>query len=207
MTIVVGSGGSGKTHLIKYIMCQEWASKAFDYLVVFTMNSDDYGYLDPDYIHTDFTNIVRDVVAILKFQRDLIRNGVTKRIVFDDVIGAINFNDPFWTMLNSQFRHFNLIIVYSVQYINKIPPVFRENAFRAIIFKQNSVRSVNACYESFGQRFFNKLVDFKAYLERSTNNRAFVVVNNKVLVNTFNEVYKAMRAPGPDKMPRFYITY
>ena len=27
MTIVVGSGGSGKTHLIKYIMCQEWAYK------------------------------------------------------------------------------------------------------------------------------------------------------------------------------------
>lgn len=88
--------------------------------------------IDQDYIDKIrklMKNIVREDVEMelpLMKQRYCI-------IVWDDVLGESFHQDRWVDDLISTCRHDNIILLVGLQYINKLPPVFRQNVKRAFI--------------------------------------------------------------------------
>ena len=210
LTIITASCGSGKSHLIKYLLYAKSIQRQFDYCFVFTNTTEDYEFVDPTHVilplSSDF--VEEKLINILRIQK--LNGGATGTgnrciLIFDDCLGSIRFDSKVFTILNTQYRHFNVGLIYSTQYPNKLPPTIRECAYSAVIFKQHTLRSINANYESFGQRFFNTLKEFKSYIDSNTDNYSFVLVNNRASTNQFADCYKVLKAPA--KIPHFYLNF
>ncbi len=96
-------------------------------------------------------------MAIQKTQIEA--NGSAPRafLILDDLLSQKAFSSQTFINLSTQFRHFNISIIISTQYIYRLSPTFRESASHAVIFKQTTMRSITALYESYGSRFENDI--------------------------------------------------
>ena len=77
-------------------------------------------------------------------------------------------NSKFMSEFLSTYRHYNITCITATQYIYKIPPLFREQADIAIMFEQNTEKSIKACFETYGQHFEN-YKKWKNYLMKHTS--------------------------------------
>ena len=171
LNILSAKPGSGKSSLIKFELYKGDVNKKYDYAIVFTKNiDDDYNkIIDENFIYYNFSD--KDFAKILKFQQQNNKkkensgelDGPRLLLIFDDVIGSIDFNSKLLTMLVTRYRHFNIGVVFSTQYIIKIPSIIRECASRSFIFYQETRNSIKACYEIYGQSF-KSLTKFREYL-------------------------------------------
>lgn len=175
LNVICGRTGGGKSTLAKFIIFQLLKSRKVDNCIVFTMTPTDYEYLPPQCIHTLIKE--EQLGLILNYQKN--HPNLKMLIVFDDFIGAINFQWPICNVMNTQYRHHGLTVLYSVQYIYSIPPIVREVVDVTILFSQNTERSIRACYECFGQDFA-KLADFQQFLSNRTQGYNFLIINNKI---------------------------
>ena len=73
-------------------------------------------------------------------------------IIFDDVINLTDeFKKKIFKKLISEYRHYKINFIFSVQYIKWINHVFRECCNYAIFFKTTNKMSLEAIYENFMQ--------------------------------------------------------
>ena len=86
----------------------------------------------------------------------------------DDISEANMFNDEAMLDAATMYRQYNLLILISTQYINKISTTFRECASQVGLFKMDSKRSINAAYESYGQDFEDENAFRKWLFEATT---------------------------------------
>ena len=180
LNILAAKPGAGKSSLIKFELYKGAQTKTYDYAIVFTKNIDD-GYdkiLDESYIYYNFDE--KTFANILKFQKENNNGEIKLRLllIFDDVIGSINFNSKLMTILITRYRHFNIGVVFSTQYLHKIPPTIRECVSKSFIFYQETKSSLKACYDSYGQSF-GSLKNFTEYLIKNTKDYQFIVINGK----------------------------
>jgi hypothetical protein len=183
--ILASKPEGGKSTLIKFELYKGAQQKTYDYAIIFTKNTDD-GFekiIDESYIYYNYKDSA--LAKILKFQKDKIEEGNSLKLllIFDDVIGSIDFNFPLMTILITRYRHFNIGVVFSTQYLFKIPPTIRECASKAIMFYQKTKKSLNACYETYGQSF-GTYKKFAEYLISNTKDYQFIVSNGKNSINT-----------------------
>ena len=180
LNILSAKPGSGKSSLIKFELYKGAVNKKYDYAIIFTKNiDDDYDkIIDEKFIYYNFTD--KDFAKILKYQQENNNNqdGPKLLLIFDDVIGSIDFNSKLMTILVTRYRHFNIGVVFSTQYIIRIPSTIRECASKSFIFYQETKNSIKACYDSYGQSF-GSLTKFREYLLKNTDNYQFIVVNGK----------------------------
>lgn len=174
MNVICGMTAGGKSTLIKFLIFKLLKDKKVDNCLVFTMTTTDYDYLPGGNVHTMITEEI--LARILNYQK--LHSNLKLLLVFDDFIGAINFGWPICNVLNSQYRHYGLTLIYSTQYIYKIPPIVRENSDIVILFSQGTEKSIRACYECFGQDF-ERLSDFQDFLKNKTEGFNFLVINRK----------------------------
>ena len=75
-------------------------------------------------------------------------------ILFDDLVGVLTQNTPFFQNFVTTARHLNISIVIAAQYIAKgISTTLREQVNFAIMFRSKNQRTLKYLYESFGQLF------------------------------------------------------
>lgn len=196
LSIIAAKAGSGKTSLIKFGIFELARSQGVDYIYVFTSTPTDYEYLPPRYVISGYTT--QKLAIIMNNQS----NSRDKRLllVFDDIIGSVDFfRDPLIAKLVTEFRHFNIGVIISTQYIYRISPVVRENAFTAVLFKQITFNAQKACYESYGGDF-KKLKDFQEYMNQKLDaDFKFILINNKA--NRFEDRY-LIRKVNIESLPR-----
>ena len=202
--IINGYMGSGKSHLIKWLVHKY--RKQFDYAVVFCNTSfagDSFKYIDPKFIHPTYEE--EKLIAIMDLQADLVKQGVKKNclLIMDDCLDDNQFKSPPFKRLCTQLRHYNITCIISCQYPNAIPPRFRTNAFQSAIFFMGTEKALKALYESYGQ-MFETFRDFKGFVMKNTGNYNFILYDSKNLSPKIEDKYKVYCCPV--KIPNFTLT-
>lgn len=201
--IISGKPKQGKSHLINYFMYTQ--RKMFDYGIVFTKTkfNDGFEYIPDRFVHPNYYE--DKLENMMKLQAKLIEEGIKKKcfVIFDDCLTSEFKNDLFQDLI-TQYRHYNMTIIISTQYIYKLNPTIRECANYVVIFRQSTKRSLDALYDSFGSHF-DKYDDFKNYVINNTGNFQFILVDINSQSDDISKIYRVMKAP--EKIPYFKLKY
>ncbi len=197
--------GSGKSHLIRYLMYEN--RKKFDYGIVFTntfFDDDAYDFFPAKFVHPEYDeNILQKLMDI---QAKLIEKGIIKEVIviFDDCIDDPNqFTSKALKRLCTQLRHYHITVIFSTQYCNAIPPRMRTNSMGCFIFKTDTEVSLKALFESYGQKF-ETYKQFKKYLMDATGDYKFVYYD-KSKSGEIGDMYQVMKCP--EKIPKFKLVF
>lgn len=187
--------GSGKTHMIKHIIVEKMKKKKFSYGIVFcspsTKADGDYDYLPSEYVYTyDFEKRLARMKKLQERNR-----GKPAFLILDDVIGQINLNLPVWQELCGQFRHHNITILCAIQYITKVPPLFRSTTDYAFIFKQSDLDVVKMLYSLYGNEGFENAAAFRKYITDNTKDYMMIKVDRKASADS-KDKFTTYRAPA-----------
>lgn len=152
--LCVGFCGGGKTVAITYTIK---TLKAFDFVVVLSSTSEfngDYDFLkDMPGVSSRIYNAsnCNDMFAkIMKIQEIAKKKGDMKRvcIVCDDVMGVLS-NSKVFAKLASTYRHFNISIFITTQFVNNSTTYIRELANYVFVFDQRTDQSRKAIHQSY----------------------------------------------------------
>lgn len=204
LIIINSPQGGGKSHLIRYIMYQY--RKKFDYGICFTntfFEDDSFDYIKRKYIHPRYNPDV--MKGLMNIQADLIgqkKRGKQAFVIFDDCLDAKQFSDNNFQEICMQCRHYDITVIFAVQYCNIIPPFMRANAMSVVIFRTDSQANLKALYESYGQAF-NNYNEFKNYLMQKLGNYKFIYYDKRHVSENIDETYRIMVAPS--KIPKFIL--
>ncbi len=194
--IFAGSSKSGKSYLVRSILNNIFLRKkdGFKFGLVFTgtrFNSDYTAFLPEKFVIEqysqepleNFLNLLKQEYSPILEQNE--EKGKKKNtgiphsfIVFDDIVSQINQRAPFFQNFISTYRHFNITLFFTTQYIYQVLPLIRQQADYAFIFGHDAKRSLDALYESFGGSFETSK-DFKLFLQQHTSQRYHCLVYSK----------------------------
>jgi hypothetical protein len=168
---IFGKPGEGKSALAQYVVYEKFQQKAVDYVMVISNSSfnDDWKWLPPKAIKKLWTKELAE--QITKFQSKKGRGHLL--VVLEDPVGSFPWDDKQVIQMIIMHRHLNISWIINVQYVNKLPPIYRECATYVAIFKQQTDRSKEALYLSYGGDFSNKK-EFYELLNQSTGNYYFL---------------------------------
>lgn len=195
--------GSGKSHLIRYIMHN--LRKKLDYGIVFTntlFEDDSFDYINKKYIHPEYNPDI--LSSLMKIQSNLVEEGNIKEafVIFDDCIDAAQFKCPKLKQLCIQLRHYHITVIFATQYTNLLPTWMRANALDVVIFRTDSECNLKALHSSYGQ-LFNNFNDFKNYVMQNLGNYKFIYYSKAHATGDIEDTYKIMVAPA--KIPKFKL--
>lgn len=168
----LGRQGSGKSNLIKFLICKN--RNRFNFGLVFTGTSfdrHDYNYIPDEYVIQGFDEDVFDAyLAKLEEYSEKYGHPPLNFLVFDDLLGILsNMNTTFINFLGNM-RHYNCVVFFAIQYLRSKVPVLRELTHKAFIFKTNRHDTLKAIYEEFGT-LFEKYDDFKHHFFKITSEK------------------------------------
>jgi len=192
-----GKPASGKSHLMKYILCHMRAKGKIHILFVFMSTK-----------KNDFYNDMVDTKYVMRYNEKLLaqfwkkaeaisHRGKNILLVFDDCIGSVNWKAPIVDEVFSNHRHNNVSILVATQYPNKLPTLIREVSWMGCIFKQATKWSRKAVHDSYGEDY-GSVKEFVEYMN-SLPEYGFICVDT---CKGGPNKYKKMKAPA--KIPRFY---
>lgn len=196
LTILVGKPGSGKSHLLNYLLTlghPHYNKSPILYAIVFTttkFNKQWSSIFPDDYVHPRYDPDI--LQGLIEIQQENSHNRAA--VIFDDCLDQRAFASQLFLDLCTTFRHLNIDLFISTQYIYKCPPVVRECASRVAMFRVTSERSLKACYESFGA-FFKTYDEFRKYVIANTGDFKFIWYIANSSADNRDEVYINMKAP------------
>ena len=205
--ILCGTQGQGKSHVIRYLMYLN--RKRFDWGICFC-NTDFSGlsgfdYIDSRFVHPKYNE--KALINLKNIQKKSIESGNPSSafVIFDDCLFGDQWKSQEFQSLMTQLRHYRVTVIISTQYPQKIPPMFREQAFQAIMFRPKVARAINAQFESFGSDF-NSVNDFKRFIIENTSSKyQFVYFDATSDGDTIEERYAVMKAPAT--IPKFMVKF
>jgi hypothetical protein len=205
-TIIVGKPASGKTHLLKYLLSldhPDYNANPLRYGVVFTTTKFNRFWeeiVPSKYIHSKYN------ADVLRGLMDIQAAGANRQnrafVIFDDCLDQKAFASQLFADLSTTFRHFNLDVYIVTQYIYRVPPVVRECATRAALFRTTTERSISACFESFGA-FFEKSADFRKFMIEHSGDYSFIWYIANSSKEKAADVYIPMKCPENIESLRF----
>jgi hypothetical protein len=168
---IFGKPGEGKSALAQYVVYEKFQQKAVDYVMVISNSSfnDDWKWLPPKAIKKLWTKELAQ--QITDFQTKKGRGHLL--VVLEDPVGSFPWEDKQVIQMIIMHRHLNISWIINVQYVYKLPPIYRECATYVAIFKQQTDRAKEALYLSYGGDFSSKQ-EFYKLLNESTGNYYFL---------------------------------
>src|SRR5690606_6210638 len=92
-------------------------------------------------------------------------------------------------------RHFNILIIFTTQYIKELPPLIRSCTNYFITFFQTDFDSIKSSYEIF-MRDFNNCKDCQKFIEKYCQEYSFIITKMKERRDT---KYIVTQCPYPQK--------
>lgn len=128
------------------------------------------------YIYSQFDeNKLRQLINLQIGQIHTAGKAKPAFVIFDDMVGSINFTSPLFSKLITTYRHYNILLIFTTQYLFKVPPVLRECTTYFITFKQPTKRSIQAIHETFMNEIDN-YDECKGFIDSNTQDYQFIVV-------------------------------
>ena len=195
---IAGHCGSGKSYFIKYLI--QSLRGEFNCIAVFSNTAaftEDYDFLKeldgPDLKTLIMSSLVADdvikkIMAIQKRNRQANKKR-NVLVIFDDIFSSIKDSKIFKDLV-STFRHYNISIIFSAQYITASASYLREISNYIVIFHQRTMASLKICYENyfiadyenfgaFKQDFAKKLQKYHFYfIDRIGDKKTVMVCPN-----------------------------
>ena len=200
--VFLGKPKKGKSWALRWAVLKNTVdNKIFKYGIVFTRTkfNGDYEWLPDEYVYDGYDPMILQqyLDGLKKLNPDEIEPSF---IIFDDIQGTLNPQDPVLTSLNACHRHFKISIFYCFQYIygRASNPVLRECVTMGFLFNSKGKRTIEALYENFGQ-LFDSYNEFKDYYLACTKDKynAMLYIQD---VDNKDENYLQFQAPGPKEM-------
>lgn len=168
LLVFVGKQRSGKSYAIKSLMSQYQKSQPFEFGVVFTRTKFNhaYDYVSDKRVYEDFS-----VEKLMKYIEGLRTINERKKkekkvmgpnfIIFDDLMGVIDWYDKRLINWIGTFRHTNTTIFLAIQYLAQgTSTVVRECTNAAFMFNTSNLDSQKHLYIFYGQQMpGTKVVD------------------------------------------------
>lgn len=178
ITLVCAGPNSGKSYLCKYILQDLFKNNKLKYGIVFCATSfnQSYDFLPKKYIYSQYDE--NKLIQFINLQIGQIKKSGKAEpafIIFDDMIGSINFTSPLFNKLITTYRHYNILLIFTTQYLFKIPPVLRECCTYFVTFKQPTKKSVQAIYETFMNEM-ETYEECKRFIDSNTQDYQFILV-------------------------------
>ena len=169
----IGKPKRGKSWAVRWLILKNTVDqKNFHYGIVFTRTgkfSQDYKYIPDKYVFEDYNpEILQAYLDGIKSEKKI----VPSFIIFDDIQGLLNANDPVLTSLIACHRHYKISLFFCFQYIygRASTPLLRECTSIAILFNSKGDRTLRALYENFGQ-LFDSYAEFKDHFLSLTSEK------------------------------------
>lgn len=192
-----GKPGSGKSHAIKYFLSYLYKNKLAHVVIVFTNTANNGFYqefVDPKYVTVYKEKVLQGVWERTK--------GLNKHVllVFDDILGSINFGSPVWNEIAANHRHNNVSILIASQSMTKLPVYVRDYSNFAVIFYQTTVYARRNAYNNFCEDYGTQqeFINFMNLLPKYKH--AFILVDTTAAER--DKKYKIMRCP--EQISKFY---
>lgn len=201
--IICGPPKLGKSWCIKYLIYSLFEKRKIDFCYVFTGTAfnNNYSFLPKKCVTSKYS--LEKLKMIVSNQIKLNKNGKKELLlIFDDIMG-LNFDSPVWRALVSEYRHYNITLIFSVQYIKGVTtPIFRECCRYVIAFKTTSKQSVEALYEAFMNEFDNWRKCAKFIRDNTAKKYHFLFIDRYADENLKYKVLKC-----PENIPNYNIKF
>ena len=200
--LFIAKRNSGKTHLIKYLIYTFLEQKVFQWGVVFSatnFNTHQFDIVDKKYQYNTVDDIVLEQIMTIQE-----KSKVGCFIIFDDVLGTVNFNSPTIKKLFTTCRHYNISIFLATQYLKSIPLLIRQNSDYVFLFDIKNLNTLRDFYDEWGSNF-ETFDEFKIYFKKSVNGYSCLLVDQKDNNKKDMDIYSTFTAPS--SFPDFKLNW
>lgn len=202
LILLLGKSKSGKSYLIKWLI-RQYTQKIhhFQYGLVLTGSyyNHEYEYLPSHAVHEYKAEILDTYINNLK-QKKTEGNGKplpASFLVLDDCLGLIT-KTPAWQNLLSTYRHLNITLFLSVQYLKSesSSTLVREQTGVLFAFKSTNVNVIKCLYDYYASEVFENFEDFKErYLECCQKKHCCCVYVNDDMLAKPNKNFLRFKCP------------
>ena len=123
-------------------------------------------------------------------------------IVLDDIVNTIQQKLPAWQEFITTYRHYNITLLVTTQFINKCDPTLREQAEYAYIFQLQTSVAIKATYENYGG-LFRTIKAWTAFLEKISGEQYRCLIWKKESKPIIKERYSTYKVPDDAKEYKF----
>ncbi|KAJ4456115.1 hypothetical protein PAPYR_8808 [Paratrimastix pyriformis] len=211
--LIYGTPRSGKSYLLRWMLGQ--IARGYDIVYVFSISSDAIGYygevgIDAGHVLPGFDsaksrNVLGHMISsanktVERFNTQGIRVPVDKilprtLIICDDIIspGGEQRNNGVLNSLATNYRHLNMSLILTTQYVNSISKVMRETVDHHILFKHESKTALDYFASScFAWAHWKPSVQY--LISAYTGNHRCIIVRNHFVYCVQGTVKKSVRS-------------
>jgi len=178
LVLFVGRSKSGKTYLLKYLLqYYSLQKRIFNFGMVLTgsiYNHEYDNFLPANAVHEYDESLLNGYIDALKKKKHETGGGKLPAsfLVLDDCLGLVTQSSA-WRNLVSTYRHLNITIFLSVQYLRSDTSgtLVREQASVVCAFKSTNINTIKTIYDYWGSDVYSKLNDFKERYSAATDER------------------------------------
>lgn len=199
LTIIHGLKGSGKTHLLKFLLFRESQAERIDYVILFSPTSYQYKMI-PEKYKKEFSEQYLEKL-MKKHESNKKLKGL---LVFDDCLGSVNFASKGFSSFMFKHRHFRISVIILAQQILNVSKSYLMNADFIFLFRFNNRDNAEEIYRCYFSECFEGFREFKEYWYKQFDQPykfVFVSMNQYDL----SKRYKTMRCPK--KIPKYKLSY
>jgi hypothetical protein len=181
--LFIGKPASGKSHLIKSMFYDFQKVGYFKFMLAFvrTKFNHDYDWLPDEYVLDNFSEekVLNHVSKLREYRRRTGKQCPPNAIIFDDLLGTIDWYHPGMTNWLCSYRHTNTSIFITAQYLlsKSTATSLREMINYAFLFNSKQKNSLKGYYEAFGQ-LYEKYDYFVHEFQRITKQKYHCMVYN-----------------------------
>jgi hypothetical protein len=208
--LYIGKPESGKSYLIKNMMYDFQKAKHFKFILCYVktkFNNFFQEFLPEEYVVDNYSSkkLLEHVAKLKKYRETTGKPCPPSAIIFDDLLGKLDFYDDDMQSFLCAYRHYNVSLFITAQYLmsKTTATALREMVSYAFLFNTKFKNSLKGYYESFGGLFDN-YDDFVRHFQKITKQKYHCMVykaDEDEIENNYVD-YKAA-----ESIPKFKLKY
>lgn len=198
VVLIAAPPGSGKSHLIRWILREKCLAGEFNHGLVITSTknfSEDYDFLPSSWVKSEYRDSL--IEKFIQIQEDNPESQAF--LVLDDVIGKATLKSKTFLNLITCFRHYRITILIAVQYINNhICATIKTCARYGIWFQHGDENSLKCIFQAFGS-YFRNFAEFREFCNNNLDEKYSFIIHDRM---DKDEPYKLLKC---SKMKKFVL--